>query len=378
MSYRRKRFTLGIVVLVLLLLAGAIYLRKIAPPEAARLLPESDGIVYVNFRAIRSAAHFGDHPVQHAPDYQRFIDATGIQFERDLDDAAFALHQMPNPQGPNGAVAFSDVFIGHFDGRRLAKYLATLAESQDTYAGHTIFNIPSQGRTVRVAILGYDIVAVSNTPTTEQIHSMIDRYHTAALPFAGSSLLSRYYRQVPLLSFAWGIGKIALPLGKSGALHVMGVRLPIPVDATFIASLRWIGKVHLRIEEIAPNESAAADSTESLQMLLTLVHSLETSGGVQPFDPEMRAFLDSMKVVRHDNRAVLAATVPTPLLEHMLVSPSDVKSIPNAGAAGSAVQPAPKAGAAPEGANHAPAAPRNGVQPHHSSRPAALPPGKKS
>jgi hypothetical protein len=331
MSHRRKRFTIGIVVLVLLLLAGAIYLRKIAPPEAARLLPESDGIIYLNFRAVRSAAHFSEHPVEHAPDYQRFIDATGIQFERDLDEAAFALHQMPNPKGPNGPVAFSDVFVGHFDGRRLANYLGTLAASQEHYAGHTIFNIPSEGRTVRVAILGYDIVAVSNSPTPEQIHSMIDRYRTAALPFAGSSLLSRHYAQVPLLSFAWGIGRIALPLGKSGGLHVMGVRLPIPVDATFIASLRWIGKIHLRIEEIAPNESAAADSTESLQMLLTLVHSLETSGGVQPFDPEMRGFFDSMDVVRHDNRAVLTATVPTPLLEHMLNSPSEIKALPGSG-----------------------------------------------
>jgi hypothetical protein len=335
MSHRRKRFTISIVIvlLILLLLAGAIYLRKIAPPEAARLLPESDGIVYLNFRSLRAAAHFSDHPVQHAPDYQRFIDATGIQFERDLDEAAFALHQMPNSHGPNGAVAYSDVFVGHFDGRRLAKYLATLSQSQEPYAGHTIFNIPSQGRTVRVAILGYDIVAVSNTPTAEQIHSMIDRYRTAALPFAGSSLLSKHYAQVPLFSFAWGIGKIALPLGKTGGIHVMGVRLPIAVDATFIASLRWIGRLRLRVEEVAPSESAAADSTESLQMLLTLVHSLETSGGAQPFDPETRAFLDSMNVVRHDNRAILTATVPTPLLEQMLSSPSDVKAIPGSGAA---------------------------------------------
>jgi hypothetical protein len=330
MSHRRKRFSIAIVLLVLLLLAGAIYLRKIAPPEAARLLPESDGIVYLNFRALRAAAHFDQHPVQHALDYQRFIDATGIQFERDLDEAAFALHRMPNPHGPNGAVAFSDVFVGHFDGRRLAKYLKTLATSQEDYAGHTIFDIPSEGRTVRVAILGYDIVAVSNTPTAEQIHSMIDRYHTAALPFAGSSLLSKHYAQVPLLSFAWGIGQIALPLGKSGGIHVMGVRLPIPVDATFIASLRWIGHIHLRIEEIAPNESAAADSTESLQMLLTLVHSIEGAGGQPPFDPATSAFLNTIAVVRHDNRAVLTATVPNALLEQMLNSPGELKVVPGA------------------------------------------------
>lgn len=345
MSHRRKRLSIAIVILVLLLLAGAIYLRKIAPPEAARLLPESDGIVYINLRPIRAATHFENHPVQHSPEYQRFIDATGIQFERDLDDAAFALHRMKDPDGPNGAVAFSEVFVGHFDGRRLAKYLSTLATSQDSYAGHTIFNIPSEGRTVRVAILGYDIVAVSNTPSPEQIHSMIDRYHTAALPFAGSSLLSKHYRQVPLLSVAWGIGEIALPLGKTGGMHIMGVRLPIPVDATFIASLSWIGHIHLRIDEIAPTESAAADSTESLQMLLTLVHALENTGGNQPFSPDTRAFLDSLAVERHGNRAVVTGTVPMALVEQMLDQPDEIKALP-----GSAVStkpanaPAAKAG----------------------------------
>jgi len=47
---KRTRRTLWIVAAVLLVLAAAIYLRFKAPPEAARLLPESDGIVYVSPR----------------------------------------------------------------------------------------------------------------------------------------------------------------------------------------------------------------------------------------------------------------------------------------------------------------------------------------
>src|ERR1700683_4710039 len=106
MIHRRRKLSIGIVVVVLVLLGGGIYLRKEAPPEAARLLPEADGIVYFNLRPLRTATHFDQHPVEHSPEYQHFIDATGIQFERDLDEAAFALHQMPDPKGPNGAVAF--------------------------------------------------------------------------------------------------------------------------------------------------------------------------------------------------------------------------------------------------------------------------------
>lgn len=333
MIHRRKRLSIAVVIVVLLLLAGAIYLRKEAPPESARILPESDGIVYINLRPLRGATHFDQHPVEHSPEYQHFIDTTGIEFERDLDEAAFALHRMANPKGPNGPVAFSEVFVGHFDGRRLGQYLATEADAQETYAGHTIYDIGSEGRTVRVTLLGYDIVAVSNYPSAEMIHSMIDRYRTAALPFAGSSLLSKHYSQVPLLSLAWGIGQIALPLGKTGGARVMGIHLPLPVDATFIASLSWIGHIHLRIEELAPSEGAAADTTESMQTILILARSLASAGagGNQPFDSDTRSFLNSIAVERHGSVAVLTATVPTGLLERVVESPQSMRAIPNTG-----------------------------------------------
>ena len=31
-------------------------------------------------------------PVSHDPEYEKFIQETGFQFERDLDEAAFAIH----------------------------------------------------------------------------------------------------------------------------------------------------------------------------------------------------------------------------------------------------------------------------------------------
>ncbi len=104
---RRTRRTLLIVAAVLLLLAVAVFLRSKAPPEAARLLPESDGILYFNLAPIRALAHFSKlPPPQRVPDYQEFVDATGIDWERDIDQAAIALHRMPDANGPNGPVAY--------------------------------------------------------------------------------------------------------------------------------------------------------------------------------------------------------------------------------------------------------------------------------
>ncbi|HEY2860756.1 MAG TPA: hypothetical protein VGJ21_20255, partial [Terracidiphilus sp.] len=213
---KRTRNSLLIALALVAALIVAVWLRKHAPPEIARLLPESDAIVYANLRPIRLATHFDRTAVAHSADYQRFIDATGIDPERDLDAAAFALHRMDNPNGPNGPVAYSEVFEGRFDGARLARYLSSIASSQENYAGHTVYTVPVEGRQVRVAQLGYDTIAASNMPTTEQIHAMLDRYRAAASPFSGSSLLATYYRDVPLLSSAWAIGHIGLPFSQNG------------------------------------------------------------------------------------------------------------------------------------------------------------------
>ena len=236
--HKRTRRTLLVVAAVLLLLAVAIFLRSKAPPEAARLLPESDGILYVNLKPIRALTHFKDlKPPQRVPEYQQFVDATGIDWERDLDQAAIALHRMPDPNGPNGPVAYSMVLVGKLTGQRLNAWLEAHAASRETYAGHTIYSIPSEGRTVRVAQIGYDMIAVSNTPTPEQIHSMLDRHRTAALPFAGSTLLSQHYHEVPLLSLAWGVGQMGLPFSESGAIKILGFSLPLQADSLIIASV---------------------------------------------------------------------------------------------------------------------------------------------
>src|SRR6266568_6927132 len=235
--HKRTRRTLLVVAAVLLLLAVAIFLRSKAPPEAARLLPESDGIIYFHLKPIRTFLRKDMKPPQRVPEYQQFVDATGIDWERDLDDAAIALHRMPDPNGPNGPVAYSMVLVGKLTGARLNAWLDAHATSRESYEGHTIYNVPSEGRTVRVAQVGYDMVAVSNMPTPEQIHSMLDRHRTAALPFAGSPLLSEHFHEVPLLSLAWGVGQIGLPFSESGAITVFGLRLPLQSDSTIIASL---------------------------------------------------------------------------------------------------------------------------------------------
>ena len=323
----RKRTLIPLIIAVLLLavLGVMFYLRAKAPPEAARLLPESDAIIYVNLKSIRSATHFDRVPIERSPDFQHFIDATGILPERDLDSVALALHRMPNPNGPNGPVAYSEVFIGRFDGVRLAAYLSSIASSHETYIGRTIYTVPIDGRTLRIAQLGYDVIAASNTPAPEQIHSMLDRFRAGALPTSGSSLLAARFHDVPILSEAWGIGHIGLPFGDytqasgdPGLISVLGLQLPLPVDTDLVASLRYTpaarvlsgGAVHLRIMEIAPDPASAQRTVDTLTTVLSILRGL-SSAPPQPTPPSadaIRDILASVTLTAHDNRAQLNAT----------------------------------------------------------------------
>jgi len=120
--HKRTRYSLLLVLALVAALLAAIWLRKTAPPEAARLLPESDAILYVNLRPLRAATHFERTPVSRSPDYQQFVDATGIDWERDLDQVAIALHRMPEPID----VAHSVVFLLGEAGRNITGTVITI------------------------------------------------------------------------------------------------------------------------------------------------------------------------------------------------------------------------------------------------------------
>ncbi len=326
MRWTRGRLILLILVAVFALGTALFFWRSNTPPEVASILPESQGILYFNLSPLRAATHFDRKPVQHAPDYQHFIDATGINFERDLNQAAFALDRLPDATGPNGGLAFSEVFAGRFDAARLANYLSGIAGTTESYDGRTIYNIANDGRTVRVAILPHGMVAISNTPTAEQIHSMLDRARTAWLPFGAPepALLTRHYGDLPALSLAWGIGQIGLPFGDHGEFRVLGLTLPFRLDATFVASLRWTGSLRLRIEEIAPNEASARASAGALRGLLQLGRFAENNLPGRMANADTRALLNSASVVQYNDRAVLNATLPENLLHSLVTRPDQL------------------------------------------------------
>jgi hypothetical protein len=213
----RIRRTLPIalaVVIVAAAVAVTVQLRKHAPPEPARLLPAADAFFYADFGWVRKAnGNRPFFPVSHDTEYERFIQESGFDFERDLDAVAFAVHYPQNwPGGGTGAAApeprFSEVILGRFDGTKCVAYLKRTARSVENYNSVDIYTIPMLGRTFRIAFLGVDTVAASNHDDPAVIHGMVDRSRRLASPFGGPAFLRRYYKRVQLASPVWVIARV--------------------------------------------------------------------------------------------------------------------------------------------------------------------------
>jgi len=108
----------------------------------------------------------------------------------------------------------------------------------------------------------------------------------------------------------------------------MGMSLPLMFDATFVASLSWTGKTRLRVEEIAPNDSAARVSADSIESILSLIRMAQDAAPPGIADPETKALLDSAQIEHHKNRVVLTATIPTGLLRKLVSAPVNFEGMP--------------------------------------------------
>ncbi len=316
-------------VVALLVIAGgivtAVLLRSHAAPDAARLLPASDAVLYINLDPIRLLTDIGKKPPKERdPQYEDFVRRTGFEFERDLDKAAFAIHYGVPNRGQPAETRYSEILQGHFDSARVSEYLRGLATGVDRYHDYDIYNIPIEDRTLRVTLLGFDIAAASNVDDAEVIRGMIDRYKRVALPFTGPPLVSDYYRRVPLGSIVWTIarppaasdseehGELLVPGGWSGLL---------PRDCIVIASARPLNDVHLRADVIMHSDAVAQKFAEQVATYLTLFKSLEISMDAGGPDKDVKSAFDSLEVHQDKNEAVLTAKVPYAFFKKVLTEP---------------------------------------------------------
>jgi hypothetical protein len=344
MRIRRRLLIPLIVLLIAAVIALIVTLRKNAPPEAARLLPGADGFFYINLDWLRKFNATSQlPPVSREPEYQKFVEETGFQFERDLDKAAFAIHYPESwgngTAGPVSEPRFSEVLVGKIDSGRLTAYLKKISSSIDDYGGFEIYNIPLEGRTVRVVILSYDSVAVSNHPNPDVIRGVLDRSRKLASPFGGPWLLRQFYRKVPLASLAFAILRVQPEATSFGGLG--GWSLLFPKPAVAVISARYLRALHLRAEAFTDSADDAHAIAEKTSAFLSLFHAAEGSVGSHGTDADVKTFFDSLKVEQAGDRAILTATVPAGFIRKVLTEAPPETAPPAATATPSKQSPAP-------------------------------------
>lgn len=345
---RRTIWLLVSVAVIAVAIVGAFLLRRRAAPEPARLLPEADGYVYFNLKPLRSFGLIGKNPPQQRDndsDYATFVRETGFEFERDLDEAAIAVHGAPRlvdaepvPGGREPIRRYSEIFRGRFDWTRVDTYFRKISKSVDVYRDAPVYTIPLEGRTVRVALLGAGIVAVSNTDGPQAIHFMIDRYKQIALPFGGPPLLKEYYRHVPFTSLLWGVARVNAQNAKSLRLPG-GFDVMLPEDTVLVGSVRYTNAVDVKAEAFTASPEVAKQVVEKAGAFLAIFHNLEQTMNPSGADPDAKAFFDSLNVQQHKNRAVLTASMPPAFLRKLFAGtpPEEIT-----GAQEQSEEPAPK------------------------------------
>ena len=230
---------------------------------------------------------------------------------------------------------FSEIFVGKFNSQLVLAYLKRHASSVDSYRGFDIYNIPVEGRTVRVTFLSFDSIAVSNHPDPDVIRGMIDRSRKLASPFGGPSLLRRFYKEVPLASLSFAILKVE-PAAMNSLEGFGSWSILFPKPAVVVISARYLRALHLKAEAFTASESDAQAIVDKVTTFLALFHAAEGSVGTHGTDVDVKAFFDSLKVARSRDNAILTATVPQGFIKKALAeAPTDTTP--------AVAQPAPQA-----------------------------------
>ncbi len=306
-------------ILSLLLVAGALgtlfWLRHRALPEAVRLLPQSDAVVFVNVKAIRRVANTSLSGVVREPEYEEFVRESGIDFERDLDEVAVAVHSIGNNEH-----RYSEIFNGRFDSQKLSDYLRKHAKNVMRYGNEDVFEIPQENRTVRVAILDLDSVAVSNIDDPGVVRGMLDRSRKRGLPQRGPAMVQEFRSQLPLTAVAWTIARI-----KPGDSPILQKIYSPTWGAGFtlvaaVAPSLTTGSIELKAHAIAGNDEAAKQLADNVSTLISLYQAIESNAQQGGGDPDVKAFVDSVKVEQQKDKAVLTATLPPAFLKKMFAA----------------------------------------------------------
>lgn len=301
---RSKRVLLIIaVVLVVVAIAAAVTYHVIRRPgKSVYLLPDGNVMAYVSFKPLHYT-DLGTQKFEADPQYQEFVAKTGFHYEKDLDSFAFSGRTTGELNGDVSAI-----ITGTFDQSRLNSYVqGQPGVETESYGGKTIFAMRESNQTVRVCILDGSTVAVTAGPSSDSMHSIIDKSSgSGSMP----DLLSQYYGDVPFASVGWAIVRVP-DLGGQEAPG--GFNLDYLKNSVTIVSVRYTGSVRLRAELIAENEADATKIFQFVNGMVAMGRGFAQSG--QNRDKDLDSVIDNTKIEQSGKRVVLNMVVPQEVIK---------------------------------------------------------------
>ena len=298
-----KVLLIGGIVLSLVAVAAAVAVHVVMRPgRSVYLLPDGNVIAYINFTPM----HFMNMDTRAftaTPDYQQFVNETGLHVDRDLENIAISANA---DGGPSAELAI--IVTGTFDQQRLSGYVQKQEGVQrETYGGKTIFSVPENYQTARFCVLDSKMVALTVSPTAESMHAIIDK---SAGSGSAPHLFESYYSDVPFGSAMWAIWRVpsfAVPASASGGLNLNFLK-----NSVTIVSVRYTGSLRLRGEFIAENQ---ADASRIFQAVNGLLAMRNLAAGPRQVDPDVTDMMNSIEVKQNGNHVAVSIVVPQGVIQ---------------------------------------------------------------
>lgn len=294
---------IGGIVLSLVAVATAVtFHAAMRPGHSVYLLPDGNVLAYINFTPMHFMS-MDTRPFTSAPEYQQFVNETGLRVDRDLDNIAISAHA---DGSLGGDVAI--IVTGTFDQQRLSGYVQKQAGVQtETYGGKTIFSTSQINQTTRFCVLNSKMVALTVGPTADSMRAIIDKSSgSGSAPY----LFDSYYSDVPFASTMWAI--VRVPGSAVTDPAPSGLNLSFLKNSVTIVSVRYTGSLHLRVEFIAENQADAANLFQSVNGLVAMS---KLAGRPRQNDPDVIAVMNSLEVKQDGKHVVVSVVVPQELLQ---------------------------------------------------------------
>lgn len=268
--------TLGVLVLGAIIFWG--YTRWHAhnndPEELLSLMPgRASAIVYVNLQELRNSAFLAGLYAWAAPssadaDYAEFMQATGFNYERDLDRAAIAVW---NRAKETSFFALAD---GRFDRKKITTY-AMQSGTRVIEGGREVFSVPVNGSARRISLVFVQDDRIAITDQSELLKMLTENQKDADAGewrvrfgrLAGSPIFSVIREEA-------GAGSALAEKAPNG--------LRSPQLSALLDQLQWItiaGKPQGdRLDVVMEGECAAESTAQQLADLLNGVLVLAQAG----------------------------------------------------------------------------------------------------